>query len=191
MKAFQIRGLAALVLFTGAAFLLLSGCAPVTMMPAQGPESQAMGIGHAPRFEDGFAVSSLWGGQTWRIFLRGSDPDGDMSHLWVVITQLGLHSETQLVTLRGPDQARFSGFLTLDTPSWIRTSDFVRVEVRIRDRAGNLSDKATFEAQVGFATREGLPSQWADATRNHLGTLFFQFRDDGGDGRPFGRMHGF
>ena len=115
-----------------------------------------------------------------------------MSHLWVVVTQLGRHSETHLVPLRGPDQTAFAGFLTLDTPSWIRRWEFVRVEVRVRDRAGNLSDKATFEAQVGFATREVLPPQWADATRNHLGTLLFQFREDGGgDGRPFGLRRGF
>lgn len=191
MKMSRNRGWAGWVFFMGTVFLFLSGCAPVSWVPAQAPESQAIGVGQAPRLEDGFAVSSLWGGQTWRIFLRGSDPDGDMEYLWVVITQLGKHSETQLVHLKGPDRAGFSGFLALNTPSWLRTWDFVRVEVRIRDRAGNLSDKATFEAQIGFAPREGLPAQWTDATRNHLGTLFFQFRDDGGDGRPFGWRQGF
>jgi cation diffusion facilitator CzcD-associated flavoprotein CzcO len=81
----------------------------------------------------------------------------------------------------------FAGFLTLDTPSWIRSWEFVRVEVRIRDRGGNLSDKVTLEARIGSPTREGLPSEWADAAQYHLGVLFFQFQDDNGNGMPFGR----
>ncbi|MCU0588707.1 MAG: hypothetical protein MUF52_11200 [Syntrophobacteraceae bacterium] len=191
MKAFQKQGLVGLLLFTGAALLVLSGCAPVQMQQAQPIQSQAVGAADAPRMEDGFAVSSLWGGQTWRVYLRGSDPDGDMSHLWVVVTQLGKRTDTVIIPLRGAEQARFSGFLTLDTPSWIRTWDFVRVEVRIRDRAGNLSEKATFEAQIGFPTQESLPSRWADATQSHLGTIFFEFMDDGGDNRPFSLRRGF
>jgi hypothetical protein len=186
MRALQNKHRVVKFVFLSAAFLLLSGCAPVTRMPAEDPQPQAVGLAHAPRIEDGFAVSSLWGGETWRVFLRGSDPDGDMSHLWVVVTQLGKHTDTEIVPLRGRDQEEFSGFLTLNTPSWIRSWDYVRVEVRIRDRAGNLSDKATFEAQIGFPTRESVPSEWASATQHHLGVLFFQFQDDNGNGKPFG-----
>jgi hypothetical protein len=172
--------------FLCAAFLMLSGCAPVTMTPAGVPQPQAIGPAHAPLLEDGFAVSSLWGGETWRIFLRGSDPDGDMLHLWVVVTQLGKRTDTEIIPLKGRNQVEFAGFLTLETPSWIRSWEFVRVEVRVRDRAGNLSDKVTLEARIGSPTSERLPSEWADAAQHHLGVLFFQFEDDNGNGRPYG-----
>jgi hypothetical protein len=172
------------------AVLVLGGCAPVVMQPSEPLQAQAVGPIHSPRIDDGFAVSSLWGGETWRIYLRGSDPDGDMKHLWVVITQLGVRSDTEIVPLVGPDRAEFSGFLTLNTPSWIRTWENVRVEVRIRDQAGNLSEKATFEAQIGFPTRETLPPQWAGSVNRHLGHLFFNFIGDGGDNRPFGIRRG-
>ena len=187
MRAFQDKHRFVKFVFMSVAFLMLTGCAPFAMMPVEAPQPQAVGPAHAPVIEDGFAVSSLWGGETWRVFLRGSDPDGDMSHLWVVVTQLGKHTETEIIPLRGRNQMEFAGFLTLDTPSWIRSWEFVRVEVRIRDRGGNLSEKVTLEARIGSPTREGLPSEWADAAQYHLGVLFFQFQDDNGNGMPFGR----
>jgi hypothetical protein len=171
--------------------LALGGCASMVATSAEPPPLQATGPSHAPRIEDGFAVSSLWGGQVWRIFVRGSDPDGDMLHLWVVTTQLGRKSDTEIIPLRGPAQGEFSGFLSLNTPNWIKNWDNVRVEVRIRDRAGNLSEKAVFEALIGFPTRESLPPQWSAAAHNHLGTIFFQFEGDGGESKPFGALKGF
>jgi hypothetical protein len=187
MRPFQDNHRFVKFVFVSVAFLMLTGCAPVAMMPVEAPQPQAVGPAHAPVIEDGFAVSSLWGGETWRVFLRGSDPDGDMSHLWVVVTQVGKHTDTEIIPLKGRNQQEFSGYLTLDTPAWIRTWDAVRVEVRIRDRAGNLSEKVTLEAQIGFPTRERLPSEWASAAQYHLGVLFFQFQDDNGNGKPFGR----
>ncbi len=186
MRTLQDQQMFLKSLLLSVALLVLGACAPVAMMPGEAPQPQTMGPGNPPRLEDGFAVSSLWGGETWRVFLRGSDPDGDMSHLWVVVTQLGKHTDTEIIPLKGRDQAEFSGFLTLNTPSWIRTWDYVRVEVRIRDKAGNLSEKATFEAQIGSPTRERLPEHWAGAVQHHLGVLFFRFLDDNGNDRPFG-----
>jgi hypothetical protein len=182
------------MLFFAALFVMtwvLGGCASMVATPAEPRPLLASGPSHAPRIEDGFAVSSLWGGETWRIFVRGSDPDGDMLHLWVVTTQLGRKSDTEIIPLRGPAQGEFSGFLTLRTPNWIKSWDNVRVEVRIRDQAGNLSEKTVFEALIGFPTRESLPSQWSAAAHNHLGTIFFQFEGDGGESKPFGFLRGF
>lgn len=175
------------ILATAGAWIALSiaACASATMttLPQTGGGSRAAPVSSSPPvLEDSFAVSSLPTGAVWNVFVQGSDPDGDMSHLWVVITQLGKRIQTETVPLVGPDQRAFSGYFTIyPRGNLFSPWENLRVEIRIRDRAGNLSAKAEHEAQIGFQTREMAPAKWAGATHHKLGTILFDLENDGGN----------
>jgi hypothetical protein len=180
------------VLLSMAILLLwtVTACAPLMMTPPQGAgpmSGQMPPPPNPPVLEDSFAVSSMPTGALWNVFIQGSDPDGDMSHLWVVVTQLGKRSETENIPLVGQDQRAFSGYITI-YPRGAHFSPWenLRVEIRIRDKAGHLSASREQDVQMGFQTREMLPEKWADATRHKMGTILFNMENDDGDPR-FGR----
>jgi hypothetical protein len=181
----EIRRLALLTM-TGILFVWsVMGCAPTMMTPTPeaGRMPQAMpSPSDPPILEDSFAVSSMPNGALWNVFIQGSDPGGDMSHLWVVVTQLGKRDVTEIVRLVGPDQRGFSGYITI-YPRGAQFSPWenLKVEIRIRDRAGNLSARAEHQVLIGFQTREMLPAKWASATHHKLGTILFDLENDDGD----------
>lgn len=174
-------------LFVTAGLLLLwsiTACTPAMMShPGAGPMPGQMAAGpNPPLLEDIFAASAVPRGGVWNVFVKGSDPDGDMSHLWVIVSQLGKRSESETIALKGSDQRAFSGYFTI----YPRGANFspwedLRVTVRIRDRAGHLSETREVETRLGFQTREMLPAKWADSARYWLGTILFDLAGDNGD----------
>jgi hypothetical protein len=137
----------------------------------------------APRIDDRFAVSSLWQGQIWKIFVSGSDPDGDMDYIWLQVSQLGGNMwDNHLVRLHGANQSSFSGYISFPTQNYTlrRGWETVRVEMRIRDRAGHYSAPVTLEVEIGSPTRQAVPEKWARVANNQLGTVIFNF-DTGAD----------
>jgi hypothetical protein len=186
-------GKLALLAMTGVLLVWsLTACAP-TMMTAQdqpGRMRESMPLGpNPPVLEDSFAVSSMPTGALWNVFVRGFDPDGDMSHLWVVVTQLGKRAQTEIIPLVGPDQRAFSGYITIyPRGAFFSPWENLRVEIRIRDKADHLSATREQDVQMGFQTREMLPPQWADASRHKMGTVLFDMENDDGDSHfGFGR----
>jgi len=163
----------------------LAACAPTMMTPPDqaGRMPQGMPPGpNPPVLEDSFAVSSMPTGALWNVYIQGSDPDGDMSHLWVVVTQLGKRTETDIIPLVGPDQRAFSGYITIyPRGALLSPWENLRVEIRIRDRAGHLSATREQDVLMGFQTREMLHEKWAGATRHKMGTILFLLENDGGD----------
>jgi hypothetical protein len=167
----------------------VTACAPTMMTPPPGAGTmgQMPPPPNPPVFEDSFAVSSMPSGALWNVFIQGSDPDGDMSHLWVVVSQLGKRSETETIPLVGLDQRAFSGYITIyPRGAFFSPWENLRVEIRIRDRAGHLSATREQEVQTGFQTREMLPEKWAGATRHKMGTILFNMENDDRDPN-FGR----
>jgi hypothetical protein len=163
----------------------LAACAPTMMTPPGEASKIAHGMPSAPNppvFEDSFAVSSVPIGALWNVFVAGSDEDGDMSHLWIVVTQLGKRSETESIPLVGPDQRAFSGYITIYPRGALFSPwENLRVEIRIRDKAGHLSARREQNVQMGFQTHEMPPPQWADAARHKMGTILFDLQNDDGD----------
>jgi hypothetical protein len=158
--------------------LFSAGCA-ATVQPK---EAAAPPKPNPPVFDDSFTVSSMWLGKVLRIYVEGHDPDGDMSHIWFVVSQLGGHMwSNHTVRLEGSKQANFKGYVELPTPSFRSRSGWetLRIEMKIRDQVGHYSGIRVHEVRLGKPTKEEVPSKWADAER--LGVIFFDF-DLGGDG---------
>jgi len=159
--------------------LFSAGCA-ATVQPK---EAAAPPKPNPPVFDDSFTVSGMWFGKVLRIYVEGHDPDGDMSHIWFVVSQLGGHMwSNHTVRLEGSEQANFKGYVELPTPTGFRLRsgwETLRIEMKIRDQVGHYSGPRIHEVQLGKPTNEEVPSKWADAER--LGVIFFEF-DLNGDG---------
>ncbi|SMC22354.1 hypothetical protein SAMN02746041_01398 [Desulfacinum hydrothermale DSM 13146] len=155
--------------------LLVSGC--FTQGARRADEALPTGL-HPPRIQTSFAVSNLWFGKTWEIFVEGEDPDGDMDYIWVEVSQLGGNMwSNHRVYLEGDRKAHFKGVIHLPTPSLLSRSGWqtLRAVLRIHDRANHYSNPVTHEVELGRPTRTPVPAQWKAARAQRLGTVFFDF----------------
>jgi hypothetical protein len=142
---------------------------------------------NAPEFLDSFAVSTVWPGQNWQIFVKGADPNGQMDHIWVVVSQLGGNMwSNHVIPLKGDERKSFSGYINLPIPNFIRHTgwEYLEIEMKIRDTSGNYSQKRVQELTIGSPTKESIPAEWRSAENHQLGTIFFDFDldHDGGAG---------
>ncbi len=71
----------------GLAFLLLAGTATdaFPIRPREGP----VGEEHRPVVEAIAAQNEIGNGYLWKIYVRASDPDGDLDKIQVMFSQLG------------------------------------------------------------------------------------------------------
>jgi hypothetical protein len=167
-----------LVMWLGMALILVAGCVPTVPM---GPSPDAPVPANPPQFLDSFAVSTIRTGQAWRIFVEGSDPNGDMKDLWVVASQLGgTKGSGQFIPLKGEDRHHFIGYVDLSTSGTWRFSGWetVRAELRIRANTGLQSQLRTHEVVIGSAATEPVPPKWNQAASHPMGTITLNFEGD-------------
>ena len=166
--------------------VLVIACAPATV-PIAPPAAESPAA--LPELQDSFAVADLRPGQTWQIFLEGSDPNGDMKDIWIVASQIGgTVWENQFIALRGENRRRFLGYVALPTPLTLYRSstgwETVRVEVRIRDGAGQYSQSRVHEVVIGKHTAQAVPAKWSQAANHKMGTIFLDFDLDRESNQP-------
>ena len=159
--------------------------ASLLIFTGDGPQgAKEAPAGAQPAFEDSFAVSSVWPGQDWHIYVKGSQPDGQMDYIWVVVSQLGGNMwYNDIIRLKGDNRKHFEGYITLPIPRFFpkRSWEYVTVEMRIKDTAGRYSEKRVHELEIGSPTKEVLPTEWRSVANQELGTIFFRFDLDQGE----------
>jgi hypothetical protein len=160
------------------ALALVAACVPTVPM---GPSPDAQVAANPPQFLDSFAVSTIRPGQAWRIFVEGSDQDGNMKDLWVVAARLGgTRWSNQFIPLRGEDRHHFIGYVDLPMSGTRCYSGWetVRIELRIRGNTGLQSQLRTHEVVIGNAVTEPIPPKWNQAASHPMGTITFNFEGD-------------
>lgn len=120
--------------------LLVAGCA--TAMNAQ--EKDASSGRAAPSITGYFAAGEIRGGDTWKIYLNASDPDGDMKYIVASIDQAGLGAYSASYTRIAKERRKeFSGYVYLNTMSSASYTSTIfynlSLTIQIQDRAGNFS----------------------------------------------------
>jgi hypothetical protein len=116
---------------------------------------------HRPVVTQFFAAQEIRPGETWKIYLRASDPEGEMKAIYATIDQPG----------RGPQSAgpipvpegqrrELSGFLYLNTAGNPGSAFLnLTLTVQIRDRAGNYSHPISFSLALNpRAVQESPPA---------------------------------
>jgi len=101
-----------------------------------------------PVIGQSFASDRLKPGDLWRIYLKASDPDGDMEAIIAVVEQPGIGAYPASITrIKGENGKELSGYVHLNT-SGQRDDDFLdnqelTVSIQIRDKAGHTSKSIT------------------------------------------------
>ena len=117
-----------------------------------------------PSFVKSFASPTIRPGETWKVYLQGIDPNGDMQSIVAEIHQPGQGTYPVSYTRLKPENAReFSGYVYLNTmtPSGFTWQEFLTLSltVQIRDKAGHFSAPLTFPlAFSGRFTQEEPPA---------------------------------
>lgn len=93
-----------------------------------------------------FAPGEIGLGEALRIYLHGSDPNGEVTKISLMVDHTGqIHAE-RIAKLSKEDAKEFSGYLNLPTASLANIIDgtSVTVWVRIENESGNSSQPAIF-----------------------------------------------
>lgn len=128
-------------MFIGLLFLI-AGCA--AMDPIEIRE-QKYGKS-TPVITESFASQQIKPGDTWKVYLKALDPDGDMKNIVCVIDQAGRGVYPVSITkIRPEDQKELSGFIYLYTAG-IQGLNYIPLTliVQIEDKAGHFSQQVSF-----------------------------------------------
>ena len=139
----------------GALIFLAAGCASMGSL-----EEKEQKYGKSiPVITQSFASPTIRPGVTWKVYLKASDPDGDMKNLYAEVFQYGLGSYPLGITKipEGSDKD-LSGFFYLNTGSetGFHFKNLI-VTVHIQDKAGHFSAPAVFPLAFNGAAA-GQPS---------------------------------
>ncbi len=136
--------------------LFLTGCATVTGQPGK-----TSGIS-APVITASFASKALSPGETWKVYLKAFDLDGDMKYIFASVDQPGIggYPATRL-KIAERNGRELNGFIFLTTAipggSGFLNSVIITLTVEIRDKIGYTSKPAVFPLTFGRDSQESPP----------------------------------
>lgn len=168
-----------------ALFLLLTGCAGLGFFQDR-EEKYGKSI---PVITQSFASQQMRPGDTWKIYIKASDPDGDMKNLYAEIFQPGMGSYplsiTRIKEVNGKD---LSGFFYLNT-GHEQSLHFVNLilTVHIQDKAGHFVKPAVFPLAFNSAAVQQAPPAGVFQEKD-LGPIMVTIRSADNDG---GKSDGF
>mgnify|MGYP000595608077 CR=1 FL=1 len=93
-----------------------------------------------------FAATEISPGETWKIYLRATDPQGRMKAIYATVVQPGRGPlATAPIPLAEDQRRELSGFLYLHTSGHQGLAfETLTLTVQVRDRAGNFSPPVSF-----------------------------------------------
>ena len=161
-------------------FALLAGCA--AMQPIEVRE-KTYGT-DPPVISRSFASKEARPGDTWIVYLKAQDPNGDMKRIFCAVDQPGMGAyPVSYIRVKEAERKELAGYIFLNIPGR-GDLDFVNLTltVQVQDMAGHLSAPAVFPLALNArATREA-PPQGAFPEKD-LGPVMIQLRtpfDDSG-----------
>jgi hypothetical protein len=120
------------------------------------------GAGATPVITQGFAAREAWPGQTWKIYLKASDPNGDMKNIYAVVEQPGVGQyPLSIIRVKEENKKEISGYIYLvtSTPHYPLNFVHLTVTVNIQDRSGNFSAPAVFGLSLNPRSAQEAPPQ--------------------------------
>jgi hypothetical protein len=143
----------------GFVFLFLAGGVS-TLMAAGLQEGVNVKVG--PVITQSFASKEVWPGETWKIYLNISDPDGGVKNIYAVVDQLGVGEYPLSITrIRGENHKELSGYIYLNTSTPYGSLEFVplKLTVQVQDKEGHFSAPAVFPLYIQSRAKQELPPQ--------------------------------
>ena len=157
----------------------LWGCASFNRRAAKTPEER----GKPPQIIASYAAERVPPGQSWRVYLRAKDDDGDMDHIVAVLYTPGSgYSETSKTSLKEEAQEQFAGYIYLTTPTGInRFGGYPKSTLTtfIRDKQGNKSESVKLPFSFDNRAKRVVPAEWQNVADNNLGAIMIEFGTPG------------
>ncbi len=139
----------------------------------------------APVIHEVFASKEITSGDTWKIYLKASNPNGEIKRIYALIYQPGVGEyPLSILRVRSENQKEISGFLSLSTATPYYPVDFLNLTltVHLQDTSGAFSEPAVFPLYISGRSAQDLPPQGVFKEVN-LGALpILLKRTDGGGG---------
>ncbi len=109
-----------------------------------GPIAEPSAAGGAPVIAEAYAAPTIYPGQTWRVYLKASDPSGGMRYIVSEVSQPGAgESPVSYTRVKGDDAKELNGYVYLNTagPSGYASLYFstLTLTIQIKDNAGRYS----------------------------------------------------
>lgn len=142
-----------------------------------------------PVISESFASKQLRPGDTWNVYLKASDPDGDMKNIVCTIDQPGRGTyPVSFTKIREENRKELSGYIYLNTSGpfgyeWLNFAN-ITLTVQIQDRAGHYSKPVVFPLSFQARFTQEAPPQGIFKEQN-LGPIMITLRpisDDEGKG---------
>jgi hypothetical protein len=151
---------------------LLGGCQKPPKFEQEHPGAK----GQPPELLGYYAAKEVDPGETWNIYLKAKDVNGDMKYIVAVLLMGGEGNyPTSEIWLKGENSSEFDGYIFLNTPldeTLVTGMDTLSVSIFIRDWAGNKSQ--TVKLPLSFVpgkAPEKVPPQWRQAAKHQLGYI--------------------
>jgi len=141
---------------------------------------------------ESYASKQLKPGDAWKVYLKASDPDGDMGSIVATVDLVGSGTHRASFTrIKDGNRKELSGYVSLNTwnPSgeaWLNNLTLT-LTVQIKDRAGHLSKAVTFPLEFNSRYVQEPPPPGVFPEQN-LGPIMItlrSFHDDQGSGEGF------
>lgn len=141
-----------------------------------------------PRIANFFAAKEMVPGDTWKVFIKASDPDANMKYVYAVIDQAGGNGYPLSITRIKPEnQKEISGYLYLNTIMSIQGMDYatLKLTLQIRDDKGRFSEPVVLPLTLLARASEENPPNGVFQDKD-LGPIMIQLKPVSNDGRSFG-----
>ena len=136
-------------------FLCLTiGCAT---LQAPGIDEKA-----TPVITQSFASQQISTGDTWKIYLKASCPNGEMTRIYAEIDQPGVTPyPLNIIGIKKENAKELSGYIILSTANADSPMDGVNLTltVNVQDRSGNFSQPVIFPLSLNPRSTQEAPPQ--------------------------------
>jgi len=146
--------------FTGIlALLLFTGCTACESLEVK-EEKYGKAL---PVIEQSFASKAMRKGDTWRIYLRASDPDGDMKTILAYFKKGGGGGPTAVshTQIKENDRREINGYLYWHPGPEVENFSEMAMTIQIEDMAGHFSKSVSLPLRIQPSGSQELPPEGA------------------------------
>lgn len=145
-----------------------------------------------PVIHEAFASKEITTGDTWKIYLKASNPNGEIKRIFAMIYQPGVGEyPLSILRVRSENRKEMSGFLSLSTAMPYYPVDFLNLTltVHLQDTSGAFSQAVVFPLYISSRSAQDLPPQGIFKEVN-LGALPILLKRTDGNGGTSGSGFG-
>ena len=161
--------------------LVLSSLFLVIASPGQSFASAGESKGQQPVIVDSYAASTVRPGNSWRVYLRAKDDDGNMKSIVATLAGPGSGSlQTSITWLKKKYHQELAGYLFLRIPvdSGILSRTYV-LQVFIRDSKETKSETVEFPLSFDLKKKaEKVPAELQDVKDSKIVAIMIEIRGD-------------